>query len=353
MRPPLGEQGRTRCDSITDRKYRATVYTLGMPHYAVYALIAAAIFGLLSLVQKLTVRFAIQDSWVLLFYLFLLQAAAAPLIWIFHPLKVPGTLWGIVLAQAALNIVANTLYYYSMYRVDVSVLGSLWPLKNLFNLGFAVFILGEALAPSTFGWIGLCFLGAILVAYNEKMRLKAFLDPAILLLAVTFLLFSISDILIQRCVTGGMDPWNQRAWSMLLCGSFSVVALPILKGKVKVSLSQVGSVGGIITCLILGTLAISKAFSFPNAFALSSILAMLDAPFLLLGLAILTLWKGQILEEHPARVYFIRVPGMILLSIAGYALFHPIHWQLVFVPVVMLGLAIAYPKSPFAPKSRI
>lgn len=341
----MGSREEQECDSITDRKHRATVYTLGMPEYAIYALIAAALFGLLSLVQKLTVRFAIQDSWVLLFYLFLLQAAAAPVIWAFHPIKAPGSLWGIVLAQAALNIVGNTLYYYSMYRVDVSVLGSLWPLKNLFNLGFAVFILGEALSPSTFAWIGLCFFGTILVAYNEKMRLKAFLDPAILLLAVTFLLFSISDILIQRCVTGGMDPWNQRAWSMLLCGSFSVAALPILKSKVKVSLSQVGSVGAIITCLILGTLAISQAFSYPNAFALSSILAMLDAPFLLLGLGILTIWKGQILEEHPVRVYFIRVPGMILLSIAGYALFHPIHWQLVFVPIVFLGLAIAYPKS--------
>jgi uncharacterized membrane protein len=293
-----------------------------MPEYVLYAVLAAALFAGLSLAQKLTVRYSIPDQAVLLCTLFAIQAAFAPVIWAFHPLQNPGLVWPFLLGQALINLLANALYYFSLYRVDISVLGSLWPLKNIFNVLWGFLLFGEVFAMNSYGWIFLCIAGAVLVAFNEDLRLKAFLQPAILLLILTFFLFSGSDVLIKLCLKN-LDPWNQRAWSMLLCGAFPFLVAPFLGRKMKISKKQFGSVFAINLFLMLGTVAITQAFMAPKSFTVASVLAMLDAPFLFAGLALLAFWKKNILESHPKAVYGIRIAGLGILSAAGLLLVQP------------------------------
>ncbi|HBN09498.1 MAG TPA: hypothetical protein DD435_12895 [Cyanobacteria bacterium UBA8530] len=297
------------------------VYNVAMPDYVLYAVLAAALFAGLSIAQKLTVRYSIPEQAVLLCTLFFIQAAFAPIIWFFHPIQNPAHVWPFLLGQALINIAANVLYYYSLYRVDISVLGSLWPLKNIFNVFWGFLLFGEVFSMTSYGWIFLCIAGAVLVAFNEDLRLKAFLQPAILLLVLTFFLFSASDVLITLCLKS-LDPWNQRAWSMLLCGSFPLLVAPFLRGA-RISKRQFGSVFAINLFLMLGTVAITQAFMTPGAFTVASVLAMLDAPFLFAGLALLAFWKKGILESHPKAVYGVRIAGLGILSAAGLLLVQP------------------------------
>ncbi|MGE5706756.1 MAG: EamA family transporter [Bacteroidota bacterium] len=312
-----------------------------MPEYVLFSLLAALLFAGLNLTQKLTVRFAIPQQAVLLFHLFLTQALFAPLIWLFHPIQGPGPVWGILMIQTAINVLATALFYYSLYRVDLSVLGPMWSLKNLFNALLGFFVLHEVFAPTAYLWIALCLLGAVLTSFNEELRWKAFLQPSILLLFVTFALFSTSDLLIRQCIAGGMDAWNQRAWSMLLEGGIPLLMLPFLRERVRVKLPQFASVVGINLFLILGTVAISQAFSYPGSFTLASTLVMLETPFMLLAMGGLTLWKGQILESHPAWIYGIRLWGIGFLSGAALFLarggFEPLGFLLFFLPAALVG----------------
>src|SRR5262249_41429319 len=147
-------------------------------------------------------------------------------------LLLPGALVGkhLVLAPLigliATNLLGNVFYLISVYQAEISVVGSLWPLKSIYLPLLAFLLPPHLIFPAAVYLLILAAAGgAALVSWTGRLRLQAFREPPILLMAfVTVPLFSLSDYFRNQVVMSLGSPLATAltAWALAL------IAVPVV-----------------------------------------------------------------------------------------------------------------------------
>jgi hypothetical protein len=291
-----------------------------------FALASAAAFAALDLSQKWTARYAVATPAAFLALRLLAGAVMAPLL-----LLIPGALdraqhlsalpWAALAGLVLVNLAGNVLYLWSLYRADVSVVGSLWPVKN-FYLPFLAFLLPphERFPPVVYALIGVATLGALGVAYNKRLGIAALLErPVWLMILVTVPVFAVSDLLFGTvsAAIGGAFATAVVAWGLALLG------LPLLFAERRTRKAVVeglkrprGAFGAALTGLFLvtGVACIGEAFKRAGGgVVLVNVYAMTSGLLLLAANAARPGW----LDREERSVYLVRFAGALTLISAA------------------------------------
>jgi hypothetical protein len=291
-----------------------------------FALGAAVAFAGLDLAQKWSARYAVPTPAAFLALRLLAGAVLSPLL-----LLLPGALVDrhVVLAPLlgliVMNLLGSVLYLISVYRAEISVVGSLWPLKSIY-LPLLAFVLPPHLVfPGvTYLLILAATAGAILISWNGRLRAAAFREtPVLLMVFVTVPVFALSDYFLNQVVTPMGSPLatTVTAWALAILAVPVVLAHPPSRGVVARSIAnRRGLIGALLTGLFLvaGVACIGAAFRRGGAggLVLVNVYAMLSGIVLLLVNAGRPGW----LERETAGVYGLRLCGAALLIAAAGAL---------------------------------
>ncbi|GEM_PF-2806326 len=292
-----------------------------------FAFASAAAFAALDLAQKWSARYAVAGPSAFLALRLLAGAALSPLL-----LLLPGAFartdfspstWGLLLTLTAVNLIGNVLYLRGVFRADISVLGSLWPLKNLY-LPFLALLLPphERFAPVVYFLVLLATLGAVGIAYNERLRLRALSEPPILtMLLVTVPVFALSDKLLGQAIGAVGAPLATVlvAWGLALIGVPALLANAETRQQVRDALAnRRGLLGAGLTgfFLVIGVACIGEAFKRAGGVVLVNVFAMSSGLLLLAVNAARPGW----LDAEKRSVYAVRFIGAVVLIAAATAL---------------------------------
>lgn len=294
---------------------------LSLPVDALLFSVAAAFaFAALDLAQKWSARYAVATPAAFLALRLTAGAVFAPLL-----LLLPGALagktipWGPFLGLVVCNLLGNVLYLICVYRADISVVGSLWPLKNAY-LPLLAFALPPytVFPPAAYGLIAVATLGAMLVAWNGRLRIHALTETPTALMAFAVVpVFALSDYFFSRTVPAAGSPLTtvMTATALAVIGVPAALAhRPTREITWRGLRSGRGLFGAALTgvFLVAGVVCIGEAFrraGGPGGFVLVNVYAMTS------GVAILAVNAARRgwLEEQDRSVYGIRIVGALLL----------------------------------------
>jgi energy-converting hydrogenase Eha subunit A len=293
-----------------------------------FALLAALAFAALDLAQKWSARYAVATPAAFLALRLTAAAILSPLL-----LLIPGALTGRHIIEEplagliAINLLANALYLISVYRADISTIGSLWPLKNAY-LPLLLFVLPPHVV---FPWKAYALIlaatfGAVLIAWNDRLQLRAFKEkPVLLMIFVTIPLFALSDYFLNEAVKTMGSPLATviTALALFVLGVPMVIAHEPSRKIIRESIQNGrGIIGAGLTglFLVIGVVFIGEAFKRgsvnPAGLALVNVYAMLSGVILLIVNALRSGW----LEQQSRGVYALRFTGAILLIAAAAGL---------------------------------
>jgi hypothetical protein len=291
-----------------------------------FALGAAVAFAGLDLAQKWSARYAVPTPAAFLALRLLAGALLSPLL-----LLLPGALvnrhvviWPL-LGLIAMNLLGNALYLISVYRADISVIGSLWPLKSIYLPLLAFLLPPHVVFPEVAYLLVLAATaGAILISWNGRLRAGAFREPPVLLMIfVTVPVFALSDYFLNQVVVPMGSPLatTVTAWALALLAVPVVLAHPPSRAVWERSITTYrGLIGALLTglFLVVGVACIGAAFrrGGPGGLVLVNVYAMLS------GIILLAVNAGRQgwLERESAGVYGLRLCGAVLLISAASAL---------------------------------
>ena len=291
-----------------------------------FALASAIAFAALDLAQKWSARYAVPTPAAFLALRLLAGALLSPLL-----LLLPGALINKTIPIAPLagliatNLLGNVLYLISVYRADISVVGSLWPLKNAYLPLLALLLPPHVLFPwKAYLLILAATLGAVLIAWNNRLRIRAFREKSVLLMAfVTVPVFALSDYFLSQLVSPMGSPLatSVTAVALALLGVPLVLAHAPSRKIVWESVANGrGLTGALLTgfFLVIGVACIGEAFrrGGMGGLVLVNVYAMMSGVILLFVNALRSGW----LEQQPRSVYAFRFAGAILLIAAASAL---------------------------------
>jgi len=278
--------------------------------YLFFALLAALLYAFSGISGKIATKHKVKNLPALLFWSNITALIFVPLLWLksghiqtqFNP---AFFLFVIVFS------IASLLTWKVLYKLDVSVYQSLFNTQTIFVTVLAFFLLGEKFPIITYMAIGLAVVGCLMVSYNENEKVKSFLNKNTLVMFLAIIFYALSDILVKKSLTEGLDLWNFKAWSLI---AFALVFSPcyfLAKKEIKISVNQLSPLFFNNLFLVLAHLAVYYAFL--TNVTISQTLAMFGSFFTLLitafGSALFPNW----LEQHPVKVYIIRTLGSILI----------------------------------------
>jgi len=304
--------------------------TLALPLDALsFALLSAAAFAALDLAQKWTARYAVAATEPFLVLRLLGGALLAPLLLLLPGTTAPrfgGDAIQTLIKLVVVNLLGNILYLHSIYRADISVVGSLWPLKNIY-LPFLAYVTRHERFPARVYLLAfLATVGALGIAFNRRLRWKALMEaPVLVMVLVTVPVFAVSDLLFGMASTTVGARWT----TVLTSWGVAALALPFLLARrenrqavAEALVGWRGRLGATLTglFLVLGVYCIGEAFRRAGgSVVLVNVYAMLSGLFLL---AVNAALPGRLDATEERGVYAVRFVGAIILVGAATVLLY-------------------------------
>lgn len=92
--------------------------------------------------------------------------------------KLPSN-WSTITLMGISSTAVWIFFVLALYRLDVSVLSPLYNLRTPIAVVLSVVFLGEALSRPQYQLVVLITIAGLFVAYNEKLKLKAFFQKGV------------------------------------------------------------------------------------------------------------------------------------------------------------------------------
>lgn len=298
------------------------------PDALFFALAAALAFAGLDLSQKWAARYAVPTPAGFLALRLLAGALVSPVLLLLPhaPPDWGAVSWSLVALLIGANLLGNVLYLVCVYRADISALSSLWPLKSAY-LPLLAFVLPPRVVfpPAAYAWLLAATAGALLVAWNGRLRAAALTDkPVALMVFGAVPVFALSDYFFSRVV----GPLGSYTTTVLVAWSLALLAVPpiLLHAPSRAVVGRAlasgpARTGALLTgvFLIAGVVCIGEAFAragragVAGGFVLVNVFAMLSGVALLGVAAARPGW----LEGESRAVYALRFVGAALLLAAA------------------------------------
>lgn len=211
---------------------------------------------------------------------------------------------------------ANILYIVLLQLMEVTAMGPLFNFRTVFSVILGIILLGESVTPLQILLIWIIFIAGIIVNIDEKLKLKAFFRPVILLFMIFMLVLSFWGIYTNKAIAQS-GFWATTLWSIILAQIIFLFSLPLfVKDLVK---TRIKKYSGLLLMSIAsagGVLAANQAFSV-NVSITSTIVSL---PFSMIFTIIISTIKPKLLEHHTARIYTARVIAAAVMLIAALRL---------------------------------
>lgn len=285
--------------------------------YLVFAWLATLIYASVAIASKLVTKYSISNPWLMNFLWSLFLAVNLWIVGFVMKVGLPIA-WGSLIITGVLNALLGIFYVLALYRLDISVLSPLSNIRTAITALLSVLLLGEVLLLPQYFLILLIFLSGVAVTYNEKLKLKSFLRPAVGL-AFMFLIFgSLWSVSIKQSITD-VGYWPTAVWSYtisVICLSFTT---PLFwKDLRKIKFKQIGNTFLLSIGSLLATLASFKALG--SNVSISS--AILNLPLAVVIAFLFSFFAPRLLEKHSIKVYLIRFTATIIMILSALKLSH-------------------------------
>lgn len=285
--------------------------------YIVLAWLAALTYAAVGVSSKLVTKYSVSNPWLMNFVWSVFIAFNLWIIGLFMGIGIPNT-WGSLIVVGIYNCLLGIFYVLALYRLDVSVLSPFGNLRTAITAILSVILLGEALSTGQYLLIGLIFISGAVLAYDEKTKLKSFLQPAIGIAFLYVLFSSLWNISIKQSIIE-VGYWATTIWSYIISVIFLGLTAPLFwRDLKKVKTKQIG----VIFFLSIGSVAASL-FAFKaleTNVSISS--AIMNLPLSGVAAFLLSLFIPSLLEKHPIKVYLIRFSAVAVMILSAIQLSH-------------------------------
>ena len=279
---------------------------------SIFAWIASLLFGVEAITGKLVSRHSIRNPWLFNFFwmLFILIFTVPFAMW--GGAGIPSA-WGNIIIASVFYALATVLYILALYKLDVSVIGSLYNFRTAITVVLGALFLNEVLVTQQYLLIGVIFIFGVFVSIDENFSIKSFFKrgTAIALLAVLF--SALMAIFIKRAVVEA-GYWDTSLWMALLAQIWILPTILLFKEEfIQSKPKQYLAVAATAVAGVFGTLAMNKAYSI-NVSVSSAIISL---PFSLIMAFLFSVFAPALLEKHTLKVYLVRFISAAVMIVAA------------------------------------
>lgn len=267
-----------------------------------FAWIASITYGLYAVTAKLIGKYQLKNSYQFSFFITLFSGIIMSIISYFNGGRL-ATEWSYILLAGLFLSIGSALYLATLKVLDVSVMSPLFNVRVAITVILGALFLGEALSIRSVLLICLIIIAGFFATMDEKFSIKAFLSKNIGLGIFFMFVLSIQSILINRAIDQ-TNYWSAMLWMSILAPIFSFLLLfPKFKNDL-LSTKPNQYIGVLILSIIGGIGDLSAYKAFEGNVGLASVIISLPVSMVLAF--VLSLWKPDIMEKHPIKVYFVR-----------------------------------------------
>lgn len=225
-------------------------------------------------------------------------------------------LWPNLILASFFWAVGNLLYVIALYKMDLTTLSPLFNVRMGFTLLLGTLFLGEHLSVLQLLFIGLMFLGSVLVTLDEKMSFGSLTKAGVLLVVFMWLVFSLDAMFIKKTIADN-GFWTATLWMFVFVQFFFLFTVPRFYKEIE-SLSRRAWLLILLVAVLdfVATLAVNRAYE--KNISISS--AIITLPLSAIMAFALSLMAPKVLEKHTAKVYTARFIGIALIVWAGIKL---------------------------------
>jgi len=269
-------------------------------------------FGVEAVTGKLTSKHSIQNPWLFNFFWALFIVLFTIPIALLSGAGIPKQ-WTSIIIASVFYATTTTLYVIALYKLDVSIIGSLYNFRTVITVVLGAIFLGEVLSVHQYILIGLIFVFGMFITIDERFTIKSFFKrgTAIALIGISF--SALMAIFIKRAVAEA-GYWDTTLWMGILSQIWLLPTIflfkkDILSSKPKQYLvTAATAVAGVV-----GTLAMNKAYSM-NVSISSAIISL---PFSLIIAFLFSVFAPELLEKHTLKVYAVRFISAAVMIVAA------------------------------------
>lgn len=287
--------------------------------WQIIAILSGLVFAVTNVLDKYTLNKLVSDPALNVLSQVIIVGFAV-LIAIFHGL-VPISLGNLLLAliAGALESLSILLYFHAAKMDEISRVLPVWYFDTVFIAIFAVFLLNEIFAPSTYFGIALLLLGIIIIGMRKIEKPKITKATAIML-AASFIM-AISAVIVKYLLGFG-DYLSILAYMLF---GYTIILLPllILKFRKVVLLIQKNKKG--VAMLVTKesvTVFATALYVFAASMGPITLVNALSSlqPLFLLGFAVVaSIFYPKILHEEIRGANLeIKIASIILILLGAY-----------------------------------
>jgi drug/metabolite transporter (DMT)-like permease len=278
----------------------------------IYAWSASLASGATPLVIKATSKSLISSPW--LFNVLWIGFGVPPLV--IYALLIGAGLpenWWSLIALSLSQALFFILYTYSLYKIDVTTMSPLFSLRTVFASMLGIFVLGESISTLGLALILVIVLASPLAAYDERQKIRSFLNPAVLIAIVAMAVLAGAGYFTNLSVDQ-----NGYATTLLFQDAITLLfLLPTLALAPKDQFRLKGSkfVPFIFLAVTGFAYTATSALAYASNLTLSSVIVSL--PLSMIFAFVLSKRYSSFLESHPTRVYVVRFIGAGVMVVSA------------------------------------
>lgn len=286
--------------------------------YILFSFLAAFGFALANLSNKFASKHKISNNWVLLFYYYLTIIPFLFLLPLIFNVTIPTSGWSYIFLYAVAFFIGNIFFTIAIYKLDVSTFAPFFQLQTAFIAILAFIFLKERFPLENYLPIAIMVLGSILVSMDEGISFKSYLKLATLLIIFQQLFHGFSNLFAGFALKS-MNSFTFIFWGDLIASLLVLSIIPFVGiKKLKVSFSQVKP---LFLGSLFSTIAATSLFTaFQTNVTISSALALLTSPIVLLLTILTSTFRPDLLEHHTRKVYIIRAIGVVAILLSALKL---------------------------------
>ena len=269
-------------------------------------------FGVEAVSGKLTSKHVIQNPWFFNFFwtLSILIFTIPFALW--NGVTLP-VYWTDIILASFFFAASSLLYTLALYKVDVSVIGSLYNFRTVITVVLGALFFKEILTLNQYLLIALIVVAGLCISIDERFSLKSFFSKGVTLAILGVASSSLMAIFIKRSVDLE-GYWTATLWIGIIAQIWLLPTFYLFKKDVLVStLKQYGVTIATAVLGVIGTLTSIKAYAM-NVSLSSAIIAI---PFSFFIAVAFSRFAPQLLEKHSWKVYTVRFVSATVMFIAA------------------------------------
>ncbi len=280
--------------------------------FIIFAWLASFFFGLVSVVGKLTSKYAISNIWLFTFLYGLFTVLFTLPLALSNGVTMPSA-WGNLSLSAVFNTLFLIFYALAIFNLDVSVISPLFNFRIALVALLGFLMLNEVLTALQLQLIAIIFLAGIFVSLDEKFNIKSFFKKPIFYGILMSFFLALDSIYINKSIAE-TGYWETNLYNPLITQLLLLFTIPLFITEVrKINRNQLLGTAAMAFCATIGNIFANQAYA-TNVSISTAIIALPVSMFIVFGLSI---FNPKLLEKHSLKVYAIRFAAAFIMIAAA------------------------------------